>query len=110
MIELSKLLLLSSSFDDNTRRLIANNSTPIASSMSFAAAASEKPSSAVNCHKRTISDIPQFDEDAESVGSLSLDSSLDHDIFQVSKRRMFNILRQELIGKFLFLVRHLYFD
>lgn len=29
-----------------------------------------------------MSDIPQFDEDAESVGSLSLDSTLDHDVLE----------------------------
>lgn len=73
VVDLKKQLLLpSSNFTDNPKRLTAE--TTINSIYG--------QSAGVKTHKRTISDIPHFDEDAESVGSLSLDSTLDHEVFE----------------------------
>lgn len=73
MCDLKKQLLLpSNTFVENPRNLIAAL-TPLPSGIKMA------PLS----HKRTMSDIPQFDEDAESVGSFSLENSIEHDVFEV---------------------------
>uniref|UniRef100_A0A1I7SHW5 Conserved secreted protein n=1 Tax=Bursaphelenchus xylophilus TaxID=6326 RepID=A0A1I7SHW5_BURXY len=47
-------------------------------------------------HKRTVSDIPQFDQDAESIGSLSLDESIDQEVFEVVQQLIDQICDDEL--------------
>uniref|UniRef100_A0A915CMX1 Dopey N-terminal domain-containing protein n=1 Tax=Ditylenchus dipsaci TaxID=166011 RepID=A0A915CMX1_9BILA len=80
--ELNKQLLLpSTTFAENPKRLTANSTQPAAVG-------------AKNCHKRTMSDIPQFDEDAESVGSLSLDLSLDQDVYEVMQLMVDAVVEQ----------------
>uniref|UniRef100_A0A7E4ZT10 Dopey_N domain-containing protein n=1 Tax=Panagrellus redivivus TaxID=6233 RepID=A0A7E4ZT10_PANRE len=37
----------------------------------------------INTHRRTVSDIPQFDEDTESLGDVSLDSAVDPEVAEV---------------------------
>lgn len=46
-----------------------------------------------------MSDIPQFDEDAESVGSFSFDSSIEHDVFECVQFMIDTVVDDEITLK-----------
>ncbi|KAI1728390.1 protein pad-1 [Ditylenchus destructor] len=86
VVELIKQLLMpSTNFVENPMHLRANPASP-------------NLKQAGKCHKRTMSDIPQFDEeDAESVGSLSLDS-FDHDVLEILQSIVDTVVEEENIA------------
>ncbi|KAI6208422.1 Protein pad-1 [Aphelenchoides besseyi] len=58
--------------------MVAQPRTPFDASKTSRAS----PPGFIRSHKRTVSDIPQFDPDVDSVGSLSLDETLDPDVLE----------------------------